>query len=544
MKRQNHKRRKAGILTIILTCALMLLPLSAFAEEDKEYSVPSADFTVEIGEDGTVQVTENWDVSYEKGKFNRFYKVLYRENLPKEETFGLVEDSVHVAIDGREAAWTDDTEGRPDDTYNVSKEGNSYSIYCYKTSENVTRHFEISYTLRDAVKIVDDEYYLFTFRLIGKGFEKEVEEVTATIISPDGSKLETRNQDVFNRVVDKGRMTKIEAYRAVDEVFKVKMRIDDADIQNAVPITDDDLSNNVDDDESTGEDEEESWWDGVLGDIVVWIIVIIGLWLLKFVFGLIIWGGFTIYERHIARKVSRRLEEDPTCYSGLLTEWQDRMSPTEVVCGRSTLEPKNLVYSYLSYFMSSGVVRVIDDDNMEVVKRDGLTEEELKVLDFLDVAGNPVGIRDDLIQVEKLCENIQTGKADLISFEKEIKKAVDHSRAMKLSNAAEAKRLEDALSDLHDYHIFLKTKKRNAEELSGFDLLCLLAYSAKESDDPINEAGRTDERANNMMMFVVRHKMYQAMDHIYTSADSKDSGSSGGGCSSCSSCSGCGCGGD
>ena len=67
---QKNRPRDTFFILFAILCIVMM-PLSAFSvrAEEQEYSVPSADFEVEIRNDGTVYVTENWEVFYKKGYF-------------------------------------------------------------------------------------------------------------------------------------------------------------------------------------------------------------------------------------------------------------------------------------------------------------------------------------------------------------------------------------------------------------------------------------------------------------------------------------------
>ena len=169
---QKNRPRDTFFILFTILCIVMM-PLSAFSvrAEEQEYSVPSADFEVEIRNDGTVHVTENWEVFYKKGFFTRFYKDIYR-TVPKEEEFDLDESSMKVSIDGKDCTPVDNTTDREDYTFHLQESSTAYTVHCFLASKHVTRKYQISYTIRDAVKIVDGEYYLVTFRMIGANFPK------------------------------------------------------------------------------------------------------------------------------------------------------------------------------------------------------------------------------------------------------------------------------------------------------------------------------------------------------------------------------------
>ena len=106
-----QKNRPRVTLLLVILCIFMA-PIFARAEE-KDYSVPSANFEVEIDNDGKVHVTENWEVSFEEGNFTRFYKDIYT-SVPYEELSQLSAISARVSIAGQECTPAHDTDPRKD----------------------------------------------------------------------------------------------------------------------------------------------------------------------------------------------------------------------------------------------------------------------------------------------------------------------------------------------------------------------------------------------------------------------------------------------
>ena len=168
------------LLMFILTGVMQ--PIKAHASS---YSVQAAEFTVNVNSDGTADIVEKWTICFESGSFTRFYKDIVM-NAGNEDTVNLYTDSVYVRIDGTDCTYTDDTEGRPDYTFHLEKSSMGAQVDCYKSSQNVTRTYEIGYRIKEAVKCVDDAYYLFTFRLIGANFPQTVKKVNLTVTTPEG----------------------------------------------------------------------------------------------------------------------------------------------------------------------------------------------------------------------------------------------------------------------------------------------------------------------------------------------------------------------
>lgn len=215
------------------------------------------------------------------------------------------------------------------------------------------------------------------------------------------------------------------------------------------------------------------------------------------------------------KRASRRLEGDPAYYSELLAEWQNRLSPTELVLGNGKTGFRNLVYSYFCYFLTTGAIRIVDEDNLEVVRRDGLTEEERIVLDFLDVEGDPEGVPDLHIGMEKLCEKIKTKRSNLVKFEREFKWILQRKVDEKLQGKEDSKNLESTVLELKDYCVLLMTNTGDSEELSDYSRLCLLVFSALAADTPFTKVGLREEEKSDKLMYKIRYKMFCAVQERY-----------------------------
>ena len=197
------RKTTAHILTFMLMVTMLgglLFPEIIASAENKVYSVPAAHFYVKIEDDGRVSVTDVWDVKFSEGTFSRFYKDIYK-NVPAEEAFSLDEDSVKVSIDGRSCLREKNSK---DYTFRLTDNGEYYTVSCYRQSEGVKRAYKISYIINNAVKIVDNEYYLVTFRMIGAHFSKTVGHVEARFTAPQGAVMDVRNGKYFDIVSVKG----------------------------------------------------------------------------------------------------------------------------------------------------------------------------------------------------------------------------------------------------------------------------------------------------------------------------------------------------
>ena len=230
-------------LPIALSLIVMLVSLGApLKVQASDYSIPGAEFTVTINEDGSVDVVEVWTVRFEEGSFTRFYKDIVT-NADKEDSVKLVQGSVYARIDGRDCVITDDSAGRPADHYHLEANGNGTEISWYKPSQNVTRTYEVGYRLTNAVKYVDNSYYLFTYRLIGANFSKHVDSIKVTINTPEGTANDLRYATkADNATITNGHVINITA-SGNSGMYKVKLRMEGTAFSDTVPLSGKDLNN-------------------------------------------------------------------------------------------------------------------------------------------------------------------------------------------------------------------------------------------------------------------------------------------------------------
>lgn len=171
-----HKRK----ILIFVTLFIMFFncfSINAFAAEEK-YSIDSVDFKIELNNDGSATVTESWTITYKEGVFSRFYKTIYLM-LPDDEKFEI--EFKEVFVDGRQCVYTGNKSFDTDYTYATIENENRILYEIYAHSENRTRNYVITYILHDVIKNVDDDGYVFKYRLLPNGFKKTIPEMNVSI---------------------------------------------------------------------------------------------------------------------------------------------------------------------------------------------------------------------------------------------------------------------------------------------------------------------------------------------------------------------------
>ena len=216
------KRFSLFIFAFIITISFLFVNVNA---DTKKYTTESVDFDVFLTEDGDAEITETWIVNYEKGEFTRFHKNIYMD-LPKEEKIIRITD-FKVEVDGEEYEPTsnrEDREDRPEGKFYygfINSDTYTYEVFFRKSEERVK--IEVSYILNDVVKYIDNEYYLFVYRFLPKGYKDNIEDFSV--------KIRTENDNDGMKVLYKTKgKTEVDDFAIVEasnvsDLFKIKVRI-------------------------------------------------------------------------------------------------------------------------------------------------------------------------------------------------------------------------------------------------------------------------------------------------------------------------------
>lgn len=147
-------KKLTGCLILVLS-ALFLMPTTAFGASS--YSVDVLNVTAELRSDGSVLMTEEWEVTF-SGEADGFVReiVIPEDNI---ETFASVSD-VSVSVDGN--GCNADADGTASDgTYTFVSKEDRYVITWNKQTENGTHVFSLRYVLNSAVKLYDGQAYFY-----------------------------------------------------------------------------------------------------------------------------------------------------------------------------------------------------------------------------------------------------------------------------------------------------------------------------------------------------------------------------------------------
>lgn len=452
MKKTNPKA-----IIILIVFLMLLMPIfmtmansktvgdsSTSKNQGKIYTINSADFNIIINDDGSAKITETWDVTYQKGQFTRFYKNILT-SLPESEYFSNIKNFT-ASIDGIPCNHTTNTDSRPDGYFALTKDGKIVTYELFKKSENQNRKFQVSYTLTDIVKLVNNEYYFFSYRVLPKGYQKKINNLNINI----GLANPTTETEIELKYLTDGKPMKdgkiiIITAHNVNDLQKIQLKITGKTF--IIPETS--KISNVSNNNSTSDDDI----DATLFEFTIVMIICVFIWL-KTIVG-------NIKRRKLVLKNPRIVEE-------YIVKWRHRITPYKIIC----LLSKN---SHLSFFLGLAMAyqnKYIDFsyDGEEITWKAGLLQNSpddvLKpVIDILseigiycDIHNFPYKIDNNFITISM--SNIQ------IFFEQ--------STSYKLTR--------DLLIDLDINSVFPDKKERKQFNKDLREMRALFNYLSQKTD--------------------------------------------------------------
>ena len=152
---------------------IILLPLSFFSAEAKEYEIPQIRAEYEIAGDGTVTITEHRTYSFD----GSFSWADYRLPL---SGFTAIEN-IRVSADGE--SYINENSEQPG-TFTVSKDENRVVIQWFFDAEDENRTFSLSYELKGAL-VSGDQWAEFFWTYMGDDRPKPTEAFQAELTFPE-----------------------------------------------------------------------------------------------------------------------------------------------------------------------------------------------------------------------------------------------------------------------------------------------------------------------------------------------------------------------
>ena len=179
------KLRRMAILLLVISIIAFIFGNNVYAAESDNLYLDKLDFYVEVNSDGSMRVTETWDIDIrdtntlyktfemDKKKFSSFEDVTVRD-VTNNKTFTQIDEEMyHVTKDCY---------------YGLQKSNGDFEIAWGVGLDDSydTRTYEISYTVTDAIGKYNDYAELY-WQFVGEDFEISASEVTGTIILPESA---------------------------------------------------------------------------------------------------------------------------------------------------------------------------------------------------------------------------------------------------------------------------------------------------------------------------------------------------------------------
>lgn len=173
------KTRKL-ISIFIISLFLMLIGTT---KSEASLHLNNLDFNVQINEDGSMNVTETWNIDI--SETNTLYKTF---DIDKEKYTAITDFKVEEITNGtiKEFRKTDLWKHHIDENYyfgGINQDGNYEVAWGVNITSNAKRKYEISYRVIDAVKKYGDCTELY-WQFIGDRFEIKADKITGTIKLP------------------------------------------------------------------------------------------------------------------------------------------------------------------------------------------------------------------------------------------------------------------------------------------------------------------------------------------------------------------------
>ena len=175
------------LLAIILFLTFLCLPSIVSAASD--FTLKQIDFNVILNQDGSMHVTETWNVKIH-GTTNTLFKTF---EIDSSKYKSIQNVNVAEITNGKSSNFTQINNEMyhvtTDCFYALKTNSKEFEIAWGINKNSGNRTYQISYTVKDAIKNYNDCAELY-WQFIGKDFSSDVDLVTGTISLPDGATKE------------------------------------------------------------------------------------------------------------------------------------------------------------------------------------------------------------------------------------------------------------------------------------------------------------------------------------------------------------------
>ena len=208
---------------LLLTFSVLCVNVSAASD----MAIASVHFDASVNADGTVSVTETWNVEYMStgDGFTRWidmYDSVNSNNMAAVEKFDSI-TNIAVKVDGKEIAEAQS--GANTFRYGESADGRSLNIEINSPTALAVKEYTVSYTVNGAVKQNGNKAE-FAYVFIGETFEYRCNNVSASISFPEGVDGDDIVFDEESTGLLNGAVVEFSP-RGVSETFRVDVKCND-----------------------------------------------------------------------------------------------------------------------------------------------------------------------------------------------------------------------------------------------------------------------------------------------------------------------------
>lgn len=539
-----HRKNTLKQLLILLFTLGIIFIFNNNEVYAKSYHVYSANYNINIQDDGSTLITEKYDVKY-YGDYTRFYREFPNNSkLPAVEQTNYSGPEIEsVKINGIQVHETKNTVDRPNNTYGITvgdNGGTQLEFYYHADSELCS--YEVVYTLDNFVKVnKDTNDVLFCYRVVPANFEFSIDKLNITItgtgVDSSTYTLATLPDNDYHdvNVIDNNTIEITQDFYPASQLFRVTMTLDKSafDLSELTKIA---------------EHQVKSAYNRPVMDQIRYafkiIFQLIGPFLiipLVLIIALSLWGIGKVIKYFATSKFRKALDQDPTLPDKMLNKISE-LPYTLVVLNVLRSKKYGTMSSLRAFFISlklKGIVNLDTVNNrIEIVHNyySLLTPLEAKTLEdmcnLVPIERTPMHY---YITHKSLTELINNTKLP------DILKNLENAYHMELEQSPyNTAKYEEAVEFLDWYleHTYYNKENlpstydllKSTESISTLTIYATITLGQKVkqySDKPTTEPISMADTWNNWI------------DTVYISNTSSSSCS---GCSSCSSCGG-GCGG-
>ena len=166
---------------------IMVLLIGNVSNAASDFTLKQIDFDVTLNSDGSMNVTETWDIKI-RGMTNTLFKTF---ELDQSKYSGITDVSVYeIDKNGNKIKFREKNEEvlhvEKNCYYGLINSNNKYEIAWGINESSGSKTYEISYKVLDCIKKYNDIAELY-WKFIGNDFSVDIDNVTGTINIPNSS---------------------------------------------------------------------------------------------------------------------------------------------------------------------------------------------------------------------------------------------------------------------------------------------------------------------------------------------------------------------